>query len=179
MIVGIGTDVVNIGRIERTSERYGKRFLEKLFTKAEQRDILAAAGESFGCPAKMAKIFAAKEAASKALGTGVAAGIAWCDIEISHDKNGRPLLNFYNKALNVLHPEDRPNMIAAELMGAVYWQLLLKLIHSQYNIFATEPVRLTKKEKIIRILLTWLKFKLRIKSPNYGILTSSGKNTSL
>ncbi len=99
MIVGIGTDVVNIGRIERTSERYGKRFLEKLFTKAEQRDILAAAGESFGCPAKMAKIFAAKEAASKALGTGVAAGIAWCDIEVSHDKNGRPLLNFYNKAL--------------------------------------------------------------------------------
>ncbi len=99
MIVGIGTDVVNIGRIERTSERYGKRFLEKLFTKAEQRDILAAAGESFGCPAKMAKIFAAKEAASKALGTGVAAGIAWCDIEVSHDKNGRPLLNLYNKAL--------------------------------------------------------------------------------
>lgn len=88
-------------------------------------------------------------------------------------------VNFYRKALDILHPEDRPNMIAAELMGAVYWQLLLKLIHSQYNIFATEPVRLTKKEKIIRILLTWLKFKLRIKSPNYGILTSSGKNTSL
>ena len=99
MIIGIGTDIVNIGRIERTSERYGKRLLEKLFTKAEQKDILAAAGESFGCPAKMAKLFAAKEAASKALGTGLKAGITWSDIEVGHDKRGRPLLNFYNKAL--------------------------------------------------------------------------------
>ena len=60
-------------------------------------------------------------------------------------------------------------MIAAELMGAVYWQLLRKLIHSDYNVFAHKPVRLSKGEKICRILLTWTKFKLGSKSPNYGV----------
>lgn len=99
MIVGIGTDIVNIGRIERTSARYGKRFVEKLFTISEQKDIKNAEGGSYGCPAKMAKLFAAKEAASKALGTGFRGGISWSDIEVGHDKNGRPLLSFYNKAL--------------------------------------------------------------------------------
>ena len=99
MIIGLGTDIVNIGRIERTSERYGKRFSEKLFTKAEQKDIIEAQGGSYGCPAKMAKLFAAKEAASKALGTGFKGGIVWSDIEVGHDKKGRPLLRFYNKAL--------------------------------------------------------------------------------
>ena len=102
MIIGIGTDIVNIGRIERTSERYGKRFLEKLFTKAEQKAIKEAEGGSYGCPAKMAKLFAAKEAASKALGTGFRGGITWSDIEVTHDKKGRPLLKFYNKALEQL-----------------------------------------------------------------------------
>ena len=99
MIVGVGIDVVNIGRIERTSARYGKRFVEKLFTISEQKDIKNAEGGSYGCPAKMAKLFAAKEAASKALGTGFRGGISWSDIEVGHDKNGRPLLSFYNKAL--------------------------------------------------------------------------------
>ncbi|MBE6448386.1 MAG: holo-[acyl-carrier-protein] synthase [Alphaproteobacteria bacterium] len=99
MIVGIGTDVVNIGRIERTAERYGKRFCEKIFTKEEQKDIAEAKTNCCGSPAKMAKLFAAKEAASKALGTGFRGGIVWSDIEVSHDKQGRPLLKFYNKAL--------------------------------------------------------------------------------
>lgn len=99
MIVGVGTDVVNIGRIERTSARYGKRFVEKLFTYSEQKDIRNAEGGNCGAPAKMAKLFAAKEAASKALGTGFRGGVTWSDIEVAHDKNGRPLLNFYNKAL--------------------------------------------------------------------------------
>ena len=115
MIVGIGTDVVNIGRIERTSERYGKRFLEKLFTKAEQKAICEAEGGSFGCPAKMAKLFAAKEAASKALGTGFRGGISWSDIEVTHDKRGRPLLKFYNKALEQVQKISGGEEVAAWL----------------------------------------------------------------
>lgn len=99
MIVGVGIDVVNIGRIERTSARYGNKFVEKLFTISEQKDIKNAEGGSYGCPAKIAKLFAAKEAASKALGTGFRGGITWSDIEVSHDNKGRPLLKFYNKAL--------------------------------------------------------------------------------
>lgn len=78
-------------------------------------------------------------------------------------------VGYYQKALQILPPEDRPNMIAAELMGAVYWQLLRKLIHFDYNVFAHKPVRLSKGEKICRILLTWIKFKLGSKSPNYGV----------
>ncbi|MBE6452758.1 MAG: holo-[acyl-carrier-protein] synthase [Alphaproteobacteria bacterium] len=97
MIIGLGTDVVNIGRVERTCARYGKRFSEKLFTLQEQKDI-EAIKESLR-PYKMAKLFAAKEAAAKALGSGFSGGIAWSDIEVGHDKNGRPLLFFYNKAL--------------------------------------------------------------------------------
>lgn len=79
-------------------------------------------------------------------------------------------LAYYRRAREVLPEVDRPQMIAAELMGAVYWQLLLKLIASDYNVFAHKPVRLTKWEKVRRILLTWLKFKLGCKSPNYGVL---------
>ncbi|MBQ9731954.1 MAG: holo-ACP synthase [Alphaproteobacteria bacterium] len=100
MIVGLGTDVVNIGRVERTCSRYGKRFGEKLFTLSEQKDIAAVKEEKK--PYKMAKLFAAKEAAAKALGSGFSGGIAWTDIEVKHDKNGRPLLEFYNKALDKL-----------------------------------------------------------------------------
>lgn len=97
MIVGLGTDVVNIGRVERAYQRYGKKFTEKLFTEQEQKDVALVSEDKRAY--KVAKLFAAKEAASKALGTGFSGGIAWSDIEISHDSNGRPLLVFYNKAL--------------------------------------------------------------------------------
>ena len=98
MIIGLGTDIVNVGRVERTCSRYARRFMERLLTKQEQKDISALA-EAVR-PYKMAKLFAAKEAAAKALGTGFSKGIAWSDIEISHDSKGRPLLVLYNKALD-------------------------------------------------------------------------------
>lgn len=79
-------------------------------------------------------------------------------------------VGYYRRALKVLPAVDRPNMIAAELMGAVYWQLLRKLIRAKYNVFENKPVRLSKGEKIVRILLTWAKFKLGFTSPNYGVL---------
>ncbi len=97
MIIGLGTDVVNIGRVERAYQRYGKKFTEKLFTEQEQKDVTSVSEDKRAY--KVAKLFAAKEAASKALGTGFSGGIAWSDIEISHDKSGRPLLIFHNKAL--------------------------------------------------------------------------------
>lgn len=76
---------------------------------------------------------------------------------------------FYQQAASLLSDEDRPNMIAAELMGAVYWQLLLKLRRGKYNVFDRKPIKLTKFEKIFYILKTWAKFKLGSKSSNYGI----------
>ena len=98
MIIGLGTDVVNIGRVERTCARYGKRFSERLLTPKERKEVDAV--QENVRPYKMAKLFAAKEAAAKALGPGFSGGIAWTDIEVSHDKSGRPLLIFYNKALS-------------------------------------------------------------------------------
>ena len=79
-------------------------------------------------------------------------------------------LGYYRQARELLPAVDRPNMIAAELMGAVYWQLFLKLIRHQYNVFDGKPIRLTKWEKTQRILLTWLRFKLGSHAPNYGVL---------
>lgn len=79
-------------------------------------------------------------------------------------------VGYYRRAREVLPAVDRPQMIAAELMGSVYWQLLQKLIRAQYNVFEAKPVRLSKWEKIVRILQAWAKFKLGFTSPLYGVL---------
>ena len=89
MILGLGNDIVDIRRIERTLERYGERFLDRIFTPAERaragrRPLLAAAS--------YAKRFAAKEACSKALGTGLRQGVFWRDMGVVNLPSGRPTL---------------------------------------------------------------------------------------
>jgi holo-[acyl-carrier protein] synthase len=90
MILGLGTDIVDIRRIERVMERHGARFLERVFTeveraKAERRTERIRAGT-------YAKRFAAKEAASKALGTGFAEGVFMRDLGVVNLKGGKPTL---------------------------------------------------------------------------------------
>ena len=90
MILGIGNDTVDIRRIERTLERHGERFLERVFTpteraKAERRTERIRA-------ATYAKRFAAKEAASKALGTGFRAGVFFRDLGVVNLRSGHPTL---------------------------------------------------------------------------------------
>ena len=90
MIIGIGSDVLDIRRLERTIERHGDRFLERIFTpleraKAERRTERIRA-------ATYAKRFAAKEAASKALGTGFRAGVFWRDLGVVNLPSGQPTL---------------------------------------------------------------------------------------
>lgn len=90
MIIGIGSDILDIRRIERTIERHGDRFLERIFTtaeraKAEKRTERIRA-------ATYAKRFAAKEAASKALGTGFRAGVFWRDLGVVNLASGQPTL---------------------------------------------------------------------------------------
>lgn len=99
MIVGLGTDIVNIGRIEKTLERFGSRFVNKFFSEKEQQDFDAIKVSDRLRACKAAKYFAAKEAAAKALGTGFSNGIEWREIAISHDENGTPLLDLSGKAL--------------------------------------------------------------------------------
>ena len=98
MITGLGTDIVNIARVEKTLEKFGVRFCNRVFTAAERAELDAYHSDSRAKAAKAAKIFAAKEAASKALGTGFNQGISWQDIELGHDELGKPMLHFTGKA---------------------------------------------------------------------------------
>ena len=94
MIIGMGADLVDIRRIERLLARHGPRFLEKIFTPAEQE---AARGRGDGA-AFLARRFAAKEAAAKALGTGFRSGVGWRDIEVVRGDLGAPCLALHGGA---------------------------------------------------------------------------------
>ena len=74
----------------------------------------------------------------------------------------------YRLAREMLPAEDRRAMVAAELMGSVYWQLLLKLEASQFNVFRTERVRICKARKLGLIFRSWLRYACHSKAPNYG-----------
>jgi len=88
MILGVGTDLCNIERIERTLERFGDRFRNRVFTPEEQRR----AERRKDVAGTYAKRWAAKEACSKALGTGLAMGISWKDMAVSNLPSGQPVM---------------------------------------------------------------------------------------
>jgi holo-[acyl-carrier protein] synthase len=88
MILGIGNDIIDIRRIERTLERYGRRFIDRVFTEIEQRKSEGRRNRA----ASYAKRFAAKEACSKALGTGFRHGVFWRDLGVVNLKSGKPTL---------------------------------------------------------------------------------------
>ena len=75
---------------------------------------------------------------------------------------------FYRLARETLPPEDRRAMVAAELMGSVYWRLLKKLERRQFNVLGLKPTRLNKGQKFFLILRTWYRFASGAVSPNYG-----------
>lgn len=88
MILGIGNDLCDIRRIEQTLERFGERFVNRVFTETERKRAFAKAG-----PANtLAKRFAAKEACAKALGTGFRAGTFWRDMGVVNLPSGRPTM---------------------------------------------------------------------------------------
>ena len=88
MIIGTGTDLIDIRRIERTLERFGDRFLDRVFTETERRRSERRAGRA----ASYAKRFAAKEACAKALGTGFRKGVYWRDLEVVNLPGGKPAM---------------------------------------------------------------------------------------
>mgnify|MGYP006118622181 FL=1 len=98
MIIGIGNDLINISRIERTIERFGDRFIQRIFTeeeqiKSEKRTLKIAS---------YAKRFAAKEACSKALGSGFRKGVFWHDMGVVNLPSGKPTMNLTGGALKRL-----------------------------------------------------------------------------
>jgi holo-[acyl-carrier protein] synthase len=89
MILGIGTDLCNIERIAGVLERHGDRFRNRVFTEVEQRKAGTRANEA----GTYAKRWAAKEACSKALGTGLRMGISWRDMAVSNLRSGQPVMH--------------------------------------------------------------------------------------
>jgi len=98
MIRGIGIDLVDIGRIERAVERWGQRFMERIFCPEEIALCLKRARPA-SC---LALRFAAKEAFAKALGLGIRSGLTWRDIEVVNDEFGRPGLRLKTRAQELL-----------------------------------------------------------------------------
>ncbi len=89
MILGIGTDLANIDRIQGTLDRFGDRFRNRVFTPVEQRK----AERRKDVAGTYAKRWAAKEACSKALGTGLRMGISWRDMAVSNLRTGQPVMH--------------------------------------------------------------------------------------
>ena len=94
MIVGTGIDIAEVPRIAASIERFGNRFLQRIFTEGEIRYCESKANRV----ERYAARFAAKEAAMKAIGTGWSHGVAWRDIEVCREPGGRPTLTFHGKA---------------------------------------------------------------------------------
>ncbi|MFT5603250.1 MAG: holo-[acyl-carrier protein] synthase [Paracoccaceae bacterium] len=94
MIVGIGTDLIHIDRIEKSFERFGERFLARFLSPGE-REVF----EKRGRPGSfLAKRFAAKEATAKALGVGIGARARWTEIEVLNNSDGAPRLRLFGAA---------------------------------------------------------------------------------
>ena len=110
MILGIGSDICDIRRIEKSIERYGDRFLERIFTETERAKAMRRAEKIQA--ATFAKRFAAKEAASKALGTGFRKGVFFSDLGVVNLPSGQPTLKMTGGASRRLLAITPPGMLA-------------------------------------------------------------------
>jgi len=108
MIIGLGSDLIDIDRISRTLERFGDRFTHRIYTEGERRksERRAARVESY------ARRYAAKEACSKALGTGFRRGVFWRDMEVVNLPSGKPTMNLTGGAAERLAEIIPPGMKA-------------------------------------------------------------------
>jgi len=120
MLVGTGTDIIEIARIRHSIERYGQRFLERIFTPGE----IAFCERKKNAAESYAGRFAAKEAAAKALGTGIARGVTWKEIEVVRKPGERPTLKLHGRAA-----------VRAAVMGA--HAASLSITHSRELALAT------------------------------------------
>lgn len=119
MIVGLGVDIAEVGRVKAAIERYGETFLRRLYTSAE-REYCERFKNKYE---RYAGRFAAKEAAMKALGTGWSRGVRWVDVEVVREKGGRPTIRLAGEAGNV-----------AERMGVK--NIALSITHTAEQAFA-------------------------------------------
>jgi holo-[acyl-carrier protein] synthase len=120
VILGIGTDLANIERIQRALDRFGDRFRNRVFTEHEQKRA-----ERMQNPAAVyAKRWAAKEACSKALGTGLRMGIAWRDMSVTNMETGQPVMHvtgWAQERLNEMTPKGYDAVIHVTLTDDHPW----------------------------------------------------------
>ena len=97
MIYGNGIDIIDINRIRRVIDKYGNKFKKRCFSTAE----IERSEKRLNSVESYAKRYAAKEACAKALGTGLARGVFWKDIEVDNNQYGKPLIKLHGKAKNI------------------------------------------------------------------------------
>ena len=131
MILGIGSDLCNIERIEATLARYGDRFRNRVFTEREQKK---AASRPRAVAATYAKRWAAKEACSKALGTGLRMGISWKDMGVTNLRSGQPIMHLTGWAaerLAAMTPPDHHAIIHVTLTDDHPWAQAFVVIEAR------------------------------------------------
>ena len=130
MILGIGTDLANIDRIQGTLDRFGDRFRNRVFTEVEQRK----SERRRDVAGTYAKRWAAKEACSKALGTGLRMGIAWKDMAVSNLRTGQPVMSvtgWAEERLASMTPEGYEAIIHVTLTDDHPWAQAFVLIEAR------------------------------------------------
>ena len=130
MILGIGNDIVSVERIENLLDKFGERFIKKIFTKEEETRSL----KNLKPAAFLAKRFAAKEAAWKALGDQKQIGINWKDMGVRNNKSGKPFIELKGKAaeqLKKLTPEKMVARIDLSLSDEVPYAQAFVVISAQ------------------------------------------------
>ena len=130
MILGVGTDLANIERIAGVLERHGDRFRNRVFTKTEQRK----AEQRKDVAGTYAKRWAAKEACSKALGTGLRMGISWKDMAVRNLKTGQPIITVSGWAaerLKEMTPKGHQAIIHVSLTDDHPWAQAFVVIEAQ------------------------------------------------
>jgi len=105
MIFGMGTDIIDINRIKSVLDKYGDKFKYRCFHENE----INWSNRKFKSAESFAKRYAAKEACAKALGTGLARGVFWKDIEVINNQYGKPFIRLHNNALNFLNKKINKN----------------------------------------------------------------------
>lgn len=129
MILGIGTDLANIERIQGVLDRFGDRFRNRVFTEVEQ----AKSERRLDVAGTYAKRWAAKEACSKALGTGLRMGIAWKDMSVSNLRSGQPVMHvtgWAKERLDKMTPAGYEAVIHVTLTDDHPWAHAMVLIEA-------------------------------------------------
>lgn len=132
MILGIGTDLANIERIQGTLDRFGDRFKNRVFTETEQHK----AERRKDVAGTYAKRWAAKEACSKALGTGLAMGIAWKDMSVTNLGTGQPVMHvtgWAKERLDAMTPEGHEALIHVTLTDDHPWAQAFVVIEARHR----------------------------------------------